>query len=189
MNVIEIKENNGQFNNFLESNQHLIFHTFPYKKFIEEAFGCKYTILAVDNDGIETVLPVVGIKSKLFGNKIISSAYLEYGSFAGNEDYVLGLIDFLDKNYKNNCDYLEIRGGLGKFDPVLSSKLVKKNLYKRFVLKLGSEEEVWKNIQKWKRKAVKKAFLNVEVKEIPFSGLDDFYELYCRNMKLFGSPP
>ncbi len=99
------------------------------------------------------------------------------------------LIDFLDKNYKSNCDYLEVRGGLGKFDPILSSKLIKKNLYKRFVLRLGEEESIWRNIQKWKRKAVMKALRNVEVREIPFSEMNKFYNLYCKNMKRFGSPP
>ena len=47
------------------------------------------------------------IKSKLFGNKVISSAYLEYGGFAGDENYVDVLISFLNKNYDNN-GYLEI---------------------------------------------------------------------------------
>jgi len=185
MKIIEIKDG---LNDFLKTNKHSVFHTLFYKKFIEEAFNCKYTFLAVDDEGIKIILPVVGIKSKLFGNKIISSAYLEYGGFAGDENYVGGLVDFINENY-SNCGYLEIRGGTEKFDGVLPSKLIKKNLYKRFVLELKSEEETWRGIQKWKRKAVKKALRNVEVKEVPFSDLDGFYNLYCRNMRQFGSPP
>jgi FemAB-related protein (PEP-CTERM system-associated) len=188
MNIIEIKESNEQFEGFLNTNEHSVFHTFSYKKFIEEAFDCKYSILAIDDGGIKTVLPVVRIKSRLFGNKIISSAYLEYGGFAGDENYVGGMVDFIDKKYSGD-DYLEIRGGIEKFDSVLSSRLIKKNLYKRFILRLGDVEGVWRGIQKWKRKAVKKALRNVEVKEVPFSDLNEFYGLYCKNMKQFGSPP
>lgn len=188
MEITEIKEDDEQFNNFLNSNEHFIFHTFPYKKFIEEAFDCKYTILAAKEEGIKTILPVVGIKSRLFGNKIISSAYLEYGGFAGDKNYVDKMIDFLNENYDNN-NYLEIRGGTEEFDEILSSKLTKKKFYKRFVLRLETEEAVWKRIQHAKRKAVNRALRQLEVKEIPFSDLENFYKLYCGNMRSFGSPP
>lgn len=188
MEIVEIKENDEQFNDFLNGNKHFIFHTLSYKKFIEEAFGCKYTILAVKEGEIKTILPAVDIKSKLFGNKIISSAYLEYGGFAGDENYAAKVIDFIDENYDNN-GYLEIRGGMEKFDDILSSRLIKKKLYKRFVLKLGTEEEIWRNIQHSKRKAINRALHQLTVKEIPLADLDNFYKLYCKNMRSFGSPP
>ena len=166
----------------------LIFHTQEYKKFIEEAFDCEYKLFA-------GVLPIVKIKSKLFGNKIISSAYLEYGGFCGDVGSIENIGKVLAKikeRYGKDYGYLEIRGGgLEKFDSVLSSRLVKKDLYKRFVLKLEDENIVWRKIQKSKRKAVKKALRNdnLQVKEVPFSDLNKFYNLYCRNMKQFGSPP
>ena len=184
----------NKFGEFFTNNEHLIFHTLSYKKFIEQAFDCKYSLLAaVENDEVKTILPVVGVRSQLFGNKIISSAYIEYGSFAGDENCVNEIVDFLNKKYSENNNYLEIRGGLEKFDLILSKnqKLIKKNLYKRFVLKLGTEEETWGNIQKSKRKAVKKALRNesLEIKEVLLSDLNSFYKLYCQNMRSFGSPP
>ena len=91
--------------------------------------------------------------------------------------------------YKDEYYYLEIRGGLENFDSVLSSQLQKENLYKRFVLKLESKETIWKNIQKSKRKAIKKALDGVEVKELSFENINELYHLYCRNMHSFGSPP
>lgn len=191
MEITKIKEETKQFKDFLDKNEHLIFHTFNYKKFIEEAFGGEYCFLAaVDKEEIKIVLPLVEIRSKLLGNKIISSAYLEYGGFAGEERYAGGLIDFANNTFKKSNNYLEVRDGVGGFDSVLSSRLIKKELYKRFVLGLeGGEEEVWKRIQKSKRKAVKKALKYVEVKEVPFSDLNEFYDLYCENMQRFGSPP
>jgi len=192
MEIIEIKERGERVADFYSNNEHLIFHTLEYQKFIQEAFGCKYLLsAAIEGEEIKAVLPIVKIKSKLLGSKIISSAYLEYGGPAGDEKFVCGMIDSLKKSegLSREYDYLEIRGGLEKFDVVLSSKLVKKDLYKRFVLELSDEEETWRSIQKSKRKAIKKAMKNVEVKEIQFSDVDELYSLYCRNMHRFGSPP
>ncbi|MBT4651746.1 GNAT family N-acetyltransferase [Candidatus Woesearchaeota archaeon] len=185
---IESREDIGDF---LNLNSHLIFHTFEYKKFIEESFGCKYQLLtAIEGDEVKTILPVVEVRNKLLGDKVISSAYLEYGGFAGDASGVREILDFLSGEFKETHGYLEIRGGMEGFDSTLSSKLIKKNLYQRFVLNLGEGEElVWGRIQKSKRKAVKKALKNLEVKELPVSELKDFYKLYCKNMKQFGSPP
>ncbi len=193
MEIIEIKNGSELLKNFLSENQHLIFHTFNYKKFIEDAFNIEYRKFAlVENKKIKLVLPIVEVKSGLFGNKVISSAYLEYGGFCGNVAYVNGVLDHLEKIFSKDYDYLEVRGGqqlFDAFDAVLSSRLIKQNLYKRFVLPLADEETVWKNIQKSKRKAIKKSLKSVGVKEIPFSDLAEFYHLYCRNMRSFGSPP
>ena len=189
MEISKIKESTEQLNFFLSNTPHFIFHTLEYKKFIEEAFETEYILLAAqDGEKIKTILPVVKIKSKLFGNKMISSAYLEYGGFAGEEEGVGEILDFIGKG-NSKYGYLEIRGGEECFDEILSAKLIKKNLYKRFVLELGPEEKVWKGIQHSKRKAINRALRNVEVKEVPLAGLDEFYKLYLRNMKRFGSPP
>lgn len=183
MTIVELNEGELTFS-------HFIFHTLKYKQFIEEAFCCKYEILSVqENEQVKLILPIVKIKNKLFGNKMISSAYIEYGGFAGDEKYVPELINYLTEKYKDEYDYLEIRGGLENFDSVLSSQLQKENLYKRFVLKLESKETIWKNIQKSKRKAIKKALDCIEVKELSFENINELYHLYCRNMRSFGSPP
>ncbi len=187
---LELNPTEKAWKEFLNKEEHLIFHTLKYKKFIEEAFGCQYTFVSVvDNETIQTTIPMVKIKSKLFDNKIISSAYLEYGGFAGKTEFVKEMVNAIDKKYKNNFNFLEIRGGLEKFDPILSKKMIKKNLYKRFVLKLDQEEKVWKNIQKSKRKAIKKALKSLEIKEVPITDLNKLYHLYLKNMRQFGSPP
>jgi len=184
MEVIELEKEDSRWEEFLRNNTHLVFHTPQYKKFIEEAFGCKYKVLGVVDDGVRLIFPMVEVKSWLFGRRIISSAYIEYGGFAGEEKYVADMLNYLNQNY-SNYDYLEIRGGMeSKFD---LSSLIKKDWYKRFVLKLFSEDETWRNIQESKRKAVKKALKEVSVKDV--TEIKELYELYCQNMRRFGSPP
>ncbi|MBS3169494.1 GNAT family N-acetyltransferase [Candidatus Woesearchaeota archaeon] len=178
---------------FLNRNAHLFFHTSAYAEFISSAFSCRYLFAAAidgdeDSDEVKTILPFVEVKSLLFGNRILSTAYLEYGGFAGEKEGVAPIVDALREKYGSTFDDLEIRGGMEEFDAPLSAVMVKKNIYKRFVLKLGSEEEVWNNIQKSKRKAIKKAGDLVEVKDISVSEIDMLYDLYVKNMRHFGSP-
>ena len=190
MEIIKLDINDQRWQEFLSRDDHLVFHIPQYKKFIEEAFGTTYTVLAaVDNDEIKAILPLVEIKSKLLGNKIISSAYIEYGGFAGDEASISHILHFLDQQHKHNHDYLEIRGGLDSFNAILSSKLIKRNWYKRFILPLENEKETWNKIQHSKRKAINRGLESLQVKEVPLVDLKIFYELYCRNMKSFGSPP
>lgn len=228
MKVEFIPSEDARLSYFLSKNDHLIIHTPTYAKFISSAFSCTYLFACyLENDLIKTVLPFVEVKSTIFGKRIISTAYLEYGGFAGSIAGVKPILEKLQENYKDSFDYLEIRGGCDTFDTDLTLITTKKNFYKRFVLDLGNFprsgesstnsvnntltqsmfstftlssgtvpaiEFFRRNIQESKLKAIKKAKRNnVEVKELSFSKkdptmLDDFYNLYCRNMKRFGSP-
>jgi len=188
MSIIDVSSEQRLWEEFLQKNTHLIFHTPLYQQFIEKAFGVKYSVLGVVEAGeIKVILPVMEVHSSLFGNKMISTAYLEYGGFAGDLAYVSSLLDHIDKSYSKDYDYLEIRGGLEKFDGVLSENLQKALLYKRFVLSLDGD--VWQGIQKSKRKAINKSLKNVDVRELSAKDIDEFYLLYLHNMRSFGSPP
>ncbi len=227
MNIEIISSEDQRLSSFLEKNEHLLFHTPAYACFISSAFQCEYRfVAAIESDMVITLLPIVEVKSSILGKRIISAPYLEYGGFAGGEKYLLSILEWLAQKYKSSFDYLEIRGGMESFDAVLSSAMIKKNLYKRFVLDLrvtnplsidalnsssankininssifdtvqfstGSVPAVQffrSNIQDSKRKAINKAKRNnVVIKDVPFADLDIFYNLYCQNMKRFGSPP
>ena len=172
---------------FLQENEHYIYHTFEFKAFIEEAFNCKYNfITGVKHGKVKVMLPICLVKSKMFGDKVISSSYIEYGGFAGDISLAKDLIKGLQDKF-GSVDYLEIRGNIHG-DKGLEF-LQKESLYKRFVLSLDSLDNVWKGIQKSKRKAVKKSLKYVDVRSVEESDLDKFYNLYLRNMREFGSPP
>ncbi|MBI2102575.1 GNAT family N-acetyltransferase [Candidatus Woesearchaeota archaeon] len=189
MNVEFVSPEDERLSYFLIKNEHLIFHTSAYAGFISAAFSCHYLFaVAIDNGEAKTVFPFVEVKSTLFGNRIISTAYLEYGGFAGDNEGIEPILSALREKYDRSFDYLEIRGGVEAFDMILGSLTLRSDLYKRFVLKVGSEDVVWNNIQKSKRKAIRKAGDLVEVRDISVSEMDVLYDLYVENMRRFGSP-
>lgn len=137
MNVEFLSREDPRIPGFLKSFDHLIIHTPDYAQFISAAFSCSYQFAcAIEESTIKTLLPFVEVKSRIWGNRVISSAYLEYGSFAGEVESVKPVLAALQQKYGTHFNYLEVRGGIEEFDTVLSSTMIKKNVYKRFVLKL-----------------------------------------------------
>tara|TARA_Y100000034_G_scaffold134902_1_gene204739 strand:- start:1696 stop:2763 length:1068 start_codon:yes stop_codon:yes gene_type:complete len=204
MQIIDLDQNNetilDTWKNFLDNYPHLIIHTPKYKEFLEKTFPntkIQYLAVVID-DEIKTILPINMIshsdfiKNALLDKKIISSAFLEYGSFAGEENQVFvdEILNHIHQNHSKNYNYLEIRQGLENFNKFLEKKLIKKTEYKRFELKLIDIETNWKLIQKEKRKAIRKSEKEgIVVKELNQNHVAEIYKLYLKNMKQFGSPP
>ncbi len=139
VNVEFLSWKDPRISDFLNSSDHLIFHTLEYAQFISAAFSCDYLFAcAVEENAVKTVLPFVEVKSKIFGSRIISSAYLEYGGFAGEAAGIKPVLGALQKKYGAHFDYLEVRGGMEEFGVILSSEMIKKKWYKRFVLDLSN---------------------------------------------------
>lgn len=191
MIIVKINKDCKKWKSFLEKNEHLIFHTPKYLDFIQKTFkSIKPIYIAVENKNeYETIFPMFYIKNPLFGKRLDSIVFLEYGGLAGSEKNVSKIIDYVSDKFKDRLDYLYIKEGLQKFDQELEKKCqVIKG--KRFVLPLTNEESIWNNIDKQKRKAIKKAERSsLEIKELNKDNLNDFYKLYLKNMREFGSPP
>jgi len=186
--IIELKEEDKEWNEFLKDNEHRIYHTPKFKKFIESSFKLKPAYLAYKDDNkIKTILPITIHKSRLFGNKIVSVGILEYGGFAGDEKHTVEIIEHIKQKYKD-LDYAEIRQGLDKFKSTLDKELDNKK-QKRFTLQLTTSEDLWKNIQKEKRKAIKKSEKELITRELSEEDIEEIYSLYLKNMRSFGTPP
>ncbi|MAG60565.1 hypothetical protein CL619_02145 [archaeon] len=193
--MIQKNPPNKEIETFLQSTDHFIYHTPLFRQFIETSFSCNYQLIcSYEKDKISALLPVVKITSKIFGNRLISVPYQEYGGFCGDSSTLPKLLNFIQNEHRKGTEFLEIKGSIiPKLNPSDSlckkSSLQKADRYKRFVLPLSSEEEVWKNIQKSKRKAVKKAQKAGVCRILTTSDLNEFYKLYLENMRRFGSPP
>ncbi|MEA3429638.1 MAG: GNAT family N-acetyltransferase [Nanoarchaeota archaeon] len=184
--IIELNQESEEWNTFLKNNNHRIYHTPKFKTFIEDTFRLRPKYIAYKEDNIiRTILPLTPVHSKIFGNRLISVAMLEYGGFAGDESHTNKIIDYIKERYKQKYDYAEIRQGLDKFNNLnLENKR-----QKRFILHLNTSEELWKNIQKEKRKAIKKSKKNLFTRELTIKDINKIYKLYLNNMRKFGTPP
>ena len=115
------------------------FHRAGWKNVVENVFGHDtYYLLAESSSGIEGVLPLGRVKSRLFGDALISVPFGVYGGVAAlNENARILLEDEAERLAVNlGVDYLEMRHRTARRHwPI-------KNLYATFRKEIQSDPEL-----------------------------------------------
>jgi len=168
------------------------YHSMNWIKAIEESYKLKSFIIAlIDDKKILNAIPFFLIKSSLFGKKLVSMPYGDYGGFLFSDTKVGWLIKELENlARKNDVDYIEIREPDLKLEKNLES-FGTKSTYLNFILNLDRPlEDIWKSVDKKVRNSIRKAEKNhVRGIEGNRKDLEEFYRLYLSTMKKLGSPP
>lgn len=163
------------------------FHLWGWRTAVENAYGhdCPY-LLAEDDGRIVGVLPLVRIKSALFGHSLTSTAFAVYGGPLGDTPEIVAtlaghataLADLID------VDHLELRSlvktGLGWPS--------KDETYATFRRPINGDPEAnLKAIPRKQRAVVRKAIDRGLKGEID-GGLDRFFALYATSVRNLGTP-
>lgn len=164
------------------------FHRAGWRDVIEQSFGHKtYFVYAKQGNEIQGVLPLTQIKSRLFGNALISNAFCVGGGPAASSEAARGIL--LDHATSllpvTGADFLEMRNTAVKRDGWLE----KSDLYATFEKPLEADEDAnLKQIPRKQRAVVRKALkaedLEVEIEE----SIDTFYSLYALSVRNLGTP-
>ena len=88
------------------------FHGAGWKRVIEDSFGHRcYFLCAWSGDQVRCVLPLVHVRSRIFGNALISNAFCVYGGpVATDRDALLALGEAAKELARElHVDYLEYR--------------------------------------------------------------------------------
>lgn len=176
-----------QWDEFVENSPSAtFFHKAGWKEVIEKAFGHKTYFLYTENQGkITGILPLVHIKSLLFGNSLSSCAFCVYGGIVAEDK------ETYDKLDKKACelaeelgvDHLEMRN-----QTQLTPNRPYKELYVTFRKELEDDEE--KNmlaIPRKQRAVIRKGIKAGLSSEID-SEIDRFYQAYSQSVRNLGTP-
>lgn len=170
-----------------------IYHTLEWKEILKKTYGYEpiYLITRNDEDEVQGVLPIFGVKSFIFGKRMVSLPYSHsVGILYQNEDALKSLINFamqlcVDRGY----NYLEIkqRNILPK-----NIDLIEEQHYVTHILDLSmGMDNLKKCMHKSRRRAINRT-LNKGVQIRKGSTLNDvkeFYEILLGVRKSQGSPP
>ncbi len=179
-------------------NQHpnaSIYHLSGWRGVCVETFGhdCPY-LIAHRGDNVVGVLPLVRLKSRLFGHFLVSVPYFNYGgALASDGPARQALLQHATELARTTgCSHLELRdrqpmgndgGGNGSHWPARTDKV-------SMWLKLPhGPDALWQQIGSKVRAQVKKAQshgLQFETGGIEL--LDDFYTVFAINMRDLGTP-
>ncbi|MSN27152.1 MAG: FemAB family PEP-CTERM system-associated protein [Geobacter sp.] len=165
------------------------YHQYGWRKVVEQSFGHKTFYLEARNAGNDIcgVLPLVHMKSRLFGNFLVSLPFFNYGGVLFNEskfgDALLKHAEtILDKI---GADHVELRHIYNQ-----QHDLATKQHKVTMILDLMNDVETqWKALDAKVRNQVRKAEksgLTTVMGHLEL--LDGFYEVFCRNMRDLGTP-
>lgn len=171
-----------------------LYHTPVWRSTLTEVFGHKTQYLLAEREGrVSGVLPLYLVKAPLLGSKLISLPYDigSGGALAADQASERSLVEravaiareqkvnYLELRYGHPRDYLEAMG-FQKSEPVLISEMA-----------LGTEEQVWLQVEKDHRKAVQKAAKRgIEVREaVTVADFREFERVQLQVFRDFGTPP
>jgi lipid II:glycine glycyltransferase (peptidoglycan interpeptide bridge formation enzyme) len=137
-------------------------------------------------------IPFISVKSKLFGNKVVSLPFLD--TIRLNKKITEK--DLAEIASSGNKVKIEIRASesdpnLKRIEKVLLKKRFHRNIVKGHIIsKLTSEKDFWGRFHKHTRNDIRKAEKSrLKVRRIEsLEDLEEFYALYLRQMKRFGTP-
>ena len=162
------------------------FHQSGWKEVVERAFGHSTYYLYCENNGkITGILPLVHIKSLLFGNALVSNAFCVYGGIVANDDKTYQMLD------KEACrlaeelavDYMEMRNRFQK-----SLDRPHKAIYVTFRKELDPEAENNLLAIPRKQRAMVRKGIKAGLKSVIDQDIERFFAAYSESVRNLGTP-
>lgn len=172
----------------LKHEDYTPYHSAAWLQCVKETFGHPYYLLMIQQEGGCLLCPFVHVRSRLFGDRLVSVAYANYGGPIGKLDSesIEALLQHLSNLMRQiGVSVAEIRhrARMNEALPVRTHKVA-------YHLPLAEDAGVmWdtfpKKIRNWVRKGQRNGFV---VRSGGEELVNDFYAAYSRNMRDLGSP-
>ncbi|HEY7650334.1 MAG TPA: FemAB family XrtA/PEP-CTERM system-associated protein [Methylomirabilota bacterium] len=189
IDIVRLEQPDKTWDRFVEQHPAAtVAHLGAWGPVITETYGHEVTFLAArDGDDVVGVLPLVLLRSRLFGRRLVSMPFLDYGGILaepGSEaerrlaDAALALAREHDVQTVGLRQFHPCGLGL----PIVDDRVT-------MLLPLTTEQAVWKALPSERRNRVRKGQKNGLVSVWGGSDLlDDFYRVLSVNMRDLGSP-
>ena len=162
------------------------FHKAGWQQVIETAFGHDTHFLFAERDGeIIGVLPLGHIRSRLFGNALISTPFCVYGGIATQDPIAFSMLESAACSLaeKLEVDYLEMRNRERRHNgwPV-------KDLYVTFRKAIDPDNEVNLLAIPRKQRAMVRKGIKAGLEADFDSSVSRFFDAYSRSVHSLGTP-
>jgi len=167
-----------------------VYHLSSWKTLIENTFNhlCYYFYVENSQGHICGVLPCVNLSSRLFGNYIVSMPFFNYGGALSENDEITNMLlnETIKLGNTLKVSHIQYREQTERTNSELAVSTDKVNM----VLQLPeSQEALGKLIGSKRRSQIKRPIREgVSHKIGGVELLDDFYSVFCQNMRDLGTP-
>lgn len=165
-----------------------VYHLSPWRRLIRSLFGHETHVLVAEQNGtLIGMLPLVRLRSMLFGDYMVSMPYFNYGGPIGSsrnveEQLMTAAAELADELGVRHVEFRDIEPR----SDVWSLRTDKVAM----ILPLPRDpDELWKSIGTKKRTRIRHPLKEGAL--VRHGGpelLDDFYEVFARNMRDLGTP-
>jgi len=189
MKVKLLKDENDLWDDYVQrSTLATNYHQLGWRQVIEKSFGHKtYYLMAINNETIKGILPLIHMRSLLFGNFLVSVPFFNYGGIVADDpevaqELVSGAVNIAKEL---RADYIEFRHLYNE----LTIGQTKEHKVTMILDLKGDVDSQWKAFNAKLRNQIRKA--EKSGLQIKTGGLEDvpqFYEVFARNMRDLGTP-
>lgn len=164
------------------------FHLAGWREVIEESLGHRaFYVFAERGDEITGILPLIHVRSRLFGNRLTSTAFCDRGGPAtvDEESRDLLLNEAVRLAADLDVDYLECRCAPPAKSPDLLSR---SDLYASFRKMLHPDPQENLKALHRKRRAMIRKGIGAGLKSVVESSIDRHYKIFAVSVRNLGTP-
>ena len=181
------KQHYSQWDTYVKSHKEgTFFHLSGWHTVIRNSFSHACYFLFAESAGeICGVLPLVEVKSTLFGHALISTPFCVYGgAIADSEDIVRQLEQqACELAEQLEVDYLELR-----YKKPQNSELILKQAHSTFGCEIAEDaEQILAQVKKKQRAVIRHSFKN-DLTATVTRNIDNFYQLLSNSYRNLGTP-
>ena len=189
MNVTTLTEGDPAVDAFVTaSDEGKICHLPAWSEMVARMMGHRtYYLVARKGDTVHGVLPLTHVRSMLFGNRMVSQAFSNYGGPLTDGPEALDALyrRAVELSRKNGCESIEFRN----VEPLEYKLRLRSDKITMHLSLTEDPDELWRGFKAKVRNQVRKAEKSGMV---AITGgldlLDDFYRVYTARMRQLGTP-
>jgi FemAB-related protein (PEP-CTERM system-associated) len=164
------------------------FHLLEWKSVITRVFGheCIYLSARDEAGQLTGVLPLVRVKSLLFGHYLVSMPFVNYGGPLGSEVAVEALVRYAaNLARRDNAKLLELRSRAALPVKLPASH---RKITVLLDLPLGSVDPLWKGLDPKVRSQVRRPQKEGVTVQFGLDQVTPFFQVFARHMRDLGTP-
>jgi serine/alanine adding enzyme len=179
----------AEWDDFVRSQQGWThFHLYDWKRVIEAVFGheCIYLVKRDATNALIGILPLVRVKSRVFGHFLVSMPFVNYGGPLGTPDAMKDLAGHATEIAANSgAGLMELRS---RAELAIPLDVSHRKVTLLLDLPSGDPDKLWKSFKSKLRSQIRRPQKEGLTVRFGLDRVDDFFHVFSRHMRDLGTP-